>query len=70
MFSAEKEEIPFNEVLDPRNKNVEDWMTELEKMMKCSVRYRLKDAVDDYHKAEKRTVWVNSHAGMCVLNGS
>jgi len=34
MFSAEKERIPFVKFIDPNNKNVEDWMGELEDMMK------------------------------------
>ena len=33
MFSAEKERVPFVKVIDPNNKNVEDWMGELEDMM-------------------------------------
>jgi len=38
MFSAEKEKIGFVKPVDPNKKNVEDWMGELEKMMKISVR--------------------------------
>lgn len=38
MFSAEKERVPFTKPVDPNNKNVEDWMGELEDMMKASVR--------------------------------
>jgi dynein heavy chain len=34
MFSAEKEKVGFINLLDPNNKNVEDWMGELEDMMK------------------------------------
>lgn len=41
MFSAEKERVPFVKPLDPVNKNVEDWMGELEDMMKSSVRNEL-----------------------------
>jgi len=38
MYSAEKENIPFVKPIDPNRKNVEDWMGELELMMKKSVR--------------------------------
>ena len=34
MFSAEGEKIKFVKVLDPNKKNVEDWMGEVEDMMK------------------------------------
>lgn len=34
MLSAEKEKVQFINLLDPNNKNVEDWMGELEDMMK------------------------------------
>jgi dynein heavy chain len=34
MFSAEKERVSFFKVVDPNNKNVEDWMGEVEEMMK------------------------------------
>ena len=38
MLSAENEKVPFVKAVDPNNKNVEDWMGELEDMMKSSVR--------------------------------
>jgi len=48
MFSAEKERVKFFKVLDPNNKNVEDWMGEVEDMMCQSVRHALKTSVDVY----------------------
>ena len=48
MFSAEKEKVNFVKIVDPVNKNVEDWMSELEEMMKISVRAELLKAVSDY----------------------
>jgi len=33
MFSAEKERVKFFKVVDPNNKNVEDWMGDVEDMM-------------------------------------
>jgi dynein heavy chain len=38
MFSAEKERVAFFKVVDPNKKNVEDWMNEVEGMMRLSVR--------------------------------
>jgi len=34
MFSAEKEKVQFYKIVDPVGKNVEDWMGEVEDMMK------------------------------------
>ena len=34
MLSAEKERICFDRIIDPKGKNVEDWMTEVEEQMK------------------------------------
>lgn len=41
MFSAEKERIAFVKPVNPNHKNVEDWMGEVENMMKSSVRFEL-----------------------------
>ena len=38
MFSAEKEKVDFVDYVNPNEKNVEDWMNEVEEMMKLSVR--------------------------------
>ena len=45
MYSAENEKINFVEIVDPLKKNVEDWMTEIEEMMKRSVRYELNRSI-------------------------
>ena len=34
MFSAEKERVAFVKLVDPNKKNVEDWMNEVEGMMR------------------------------------
>lgn len=69
MFSAEKEKINFKEIVNPNEKNVEDWMGEVEDMMRQSVRNELLISVQKY-KTTKRTQWVCNHPGQCVLNGS
>ncbi len=48
MFSAEKEKVPFSRIVDPVHKNVEDWMNEVEDMMKESIRDSLLNSVKDY----------------------
>lgn len=45
MRSAEKEQVEFINLLDPNGKNVEDWMGELEDMMKQSVRAALLQSI-------------------------
>ena len=34
MFSAEKEKVEFVQNVNPNEKNVEDWMNEVEQMMR------------------------------------
>jgi len=46
MFSAEKEKVDFAEDVNPNEKNVEDWMNEVEQMMCQSIRYELRRSVD------------------------
>ena len=69
MFSAEKEKVNFVDEVDPNDKNVEDWMNEVEAMMRESIKYELKNSVDKYPDT-KRTSWTCNHPGQCVLNGS
>ena len=69
MFSGEGEQIAFVTPLNPKEKGVEFWMSDLEDMMKISVRHALKNSVDDY-LVKARNDWVLVHPGQCVLNGS
>ena len=69
MFSAERERIDFVKPVDPRGKNVEYWMGDVEKMMMISVRHVLLKSITDYRK-RLRTEWMLSHPGQCILNGS
>lgn len=62
MYSAEKEKVNFLNDVDPKNKNVENWMNELEQMMCTSVRHALHNSVLDY-PTKKRTEWTLSHPG-------
>jgi dynein heavy chain len=69
MYSGEKEKINFFETVDPRDKGVEYWMGEIERMMFKSVRAVLLYSIQDYLK-KARTEWILVHPGQCVLNGS
>lgn len=69
MISAEGEQINFTKKIDPKDRNVEYWMGDVEKMMTTSVRQVLFDSIEDY-LVRPRVEWVKNHSGMCVLNGS
>jgi dynein heavy chain len=57
MFSAEGEKINYVKLVDPNKKNVEDWMGEVEEMMKLSVRAALLKSIEDY-TVKPRHEWV------------
>jgi len=69
MYSGEGEKVNFVKKVDPRDRNVEYWMGDVEKMMTTSVRNVLDVSVIDY-KQRPRNDWIISHPGQCVLNGS
>lgn len=69
MISVEKEIIKMKAIIDPVGKQVEDWMGEVENMMKMSVREELLKAVLNY-KETRKVDWVFKHPGQCILNGS
>lgn len=48
MYSGEKEKINFVDTVDPREKGVEFWMGEVERMMVKSVRWCLRHSIEDY----------------------
>ena len=49
MISGEGETVPFTERLYPEG-NVEDWLLEVEKVMRESLRKILSDALEDYQE--------------------
>ena len=74
MNSAEKEKVPFaitsgDYFVDPKGKNIEEWMVEVEDRMRMSLRFQMLSAVQDYLVA-KRTDWMQKWPGQIVLNGS
>ncbi len=69
MFSAEKEKVDFVQPVNPVGKSVEHWMTDLEDMMKLSVRHELEKSITSYLHTPRKD-WVLQQKGQCVLNGS
>jgi dynein heavy chain len=47
MFSAESEEVGFRENIYPVG-NVEEWMLEIERVMRESLRQIIRDSLEDY----------------------
>ena len=68
MTSAEDENVKFSEIIYPRG-NVEDWLTEVERVMMASVREFLRIAVEAYPET-KRPDWVLMWPGQVVIAGS
>uniref|UniRef100_A0A7S3ZAX1 AAA+ ATPase domain-containing protein n=1 Tax=Lotharella globosa TaxID=91324 RepID=A0A7S3ZAX1_9EUKA len=71
MYSAKGELVKFVEPIDPRDREVEDWLSEVRDQMRATMRYRFKKAIMDY-KDRKRNDWIArvGHPGQCVLQGS
>lgn len=69
MFSGEGEKVNFVKKIDPKDRNVEYWMGDVEKMMTMSVRQVLYHSITDY-KERPRNDWILMHPGQCILNGS
>lgn len=57
MFSGEGEKINFVKKIDPKDRNVEYWMGDVEKMMTMSVRQVLLKSVEEY-PLKPRNEWV------------
>ena len=47
MFSGEGEDVPFCETLYPTG-NVEDWLLEVERVMRASLKSIIEEALEDY----------------------
>ncbi|CAD7963334.1 unnamed protein product [Amoebophrya sp. A120] len=69
IFSSEGEKIVCAQEVKTKDRNVEEWMGNLEKEMCNSVRAVMQTSIETYVDTE-RTKWVLEHPGQCVLNGS
>ena len=63
MISPEKESVPMMDPVDPVEKSVEDWMLEVEGMMRLSIHHVMDLAIKDYAKCE-RTTWMQKWPSM------
>ena len=69
MISSEGERIDFVKKVDPKDRNVEFWMGDVEKQMTSSVRNVFQLGLEDY-TVRDRNEWIKIHAGQIVLNAS
>nr|WAW84827.1 axonemal dynein heavy chain 1 [Halisarca dujardinii] len=67
MFSGDGEMVPFHEELYPKG-NVEDWLLQVEVVMKSSLRKILGDSLENYTQVP-RTTWVLGWPGQIVIAG-
>lgn len=58
MYSAEQEEVAFRKDIYPIG-NVEDWMCEIERVMRETLRQVIRDALEDYLIVNKRKLFEN-----------
>eukprot|EP00963_Diacronema_lutheri_P008805 scaffold776_cov347-Pavlova_lutheri.AAC.3 len=65
MRSKEQEVVPFNEYMYPEG-SVENWLCDVERIMRSSIREQILSCLDDFHH-RKREEWVQSWPAMCVL---
>lgn len=69
MISGEGEDIQFVKKIDPKDRNVEFWMGDVEKQMVASIRNVFEFGIFDYLE-KPRNDWVVIHPGQIVLNAS
>jgi dynein heavy chain len=70
MKSSEGEVVAFEiDPVDPKGKNIENWMTELCASMRSNIRKLMYLGITDY-KVTPRMEWVKKWPAMVVLNGS
>ncbi|KAJ0398628.1 hypothetical protein P43SY_007486 [Pythium insidiosum] len=54
MISAEGEKVAMSRAVNPVNKNVEHWMTEVEEMMRVSIRDVMYQSIQDYNEVSSK----------------
>ena len=68
-MSVPAQKIPFLSKIDPKGKNVEIWMNEVESGMKAAFKKVLWDSIVEYSEIA-RPDWIQKYPGQAVLNGS
>jgi len=69
MKSSEGEKVPWITVVDPKGKNIENWMVEVTDSMIEAIRHQFLLAIENYTEV-KRTEWMQAWPGQIVLNAS
>ncbi|CCI45148.1 unnamed protein product [Albugo candida] len=69
MISAEGESVALSQPVNPKGKSLEHWMTEVEVMMRTTIRDVMHASIQDYVTCD-RVKWIQKWPGMCVLNAS
>ena len=71
MYSSEKENVPFKNIIDPIAARgcVEQWLSEVEETMIKSVKDVCENSIQDYSK-RPREKWILTWQGQAVLSGS
>eukprot|EP00924_Labyrinthula_sp_SR-Ha-C_P008574 snap_masked-scaffold_37-processed-gene-0.12-mRNA-1 protein AED:0.06 eAED:0.07 QI:0/0/0/1/1/1/3/0/4292 len=69
MISSETETVELSMYVNPKNKTVEFWMTQLENFMIETVKFEIFTSIKSYIDC-KRTAWLQKVPGQCALNAS
>lgn len=69
MCSPEGEVVPYSKPVDPKNKNIENWMVEVKDAMIAAIREMMYKSILDYTQ-RPRTDWMQKWPAQTVLNGS
>jgi L-ribulose-5-phosphate 3-epimerase UlaE len=69
MFSGDGEMVPFCEVLYPTG-NVEDWLLEVERVMRLSIKKIIEDSLKDYKEVREGLGKERGEVeGVCSVSG-
>jgi len=69
LLSEQGEKVPCTKPVDPKGKNVEHWMTDLENEMRQSIKAVMFGSLIDYDQ-RPRVEWIQGWITQIVLNGS
>lgn len=64
MYSGEGEEVPFCEILYPTG-NVEDWLLEVERVMRGSLKKIIEDSLINYKEVKCNILVTNNYCQRC-----
>ena len=68
MSSGEGEVVPFSEELYPRG-NVEDWLLEVERVMRGSIKKIISDALEAYEEVKRKPcTYIHTYVGIAIFS--